>query len=151
MTTVHPPPGWYPDPSGAPSQRYFDGTDWTMYHAPPTAAPVIQAPAFRAEKFPLASDDDDESVLFSDAERAERLDTAVAYAVAHGWRVESRSTTQAVLVSGHDASGGVHFIHAMMTLFTFGLWVFVWILYAMSRHEDRVTVTIDPYGEIINR
>lgn len=22
-------PGWYPDPSGAPRQRYFDGTQWT--------------------------------------------------------------------------------------------------------------------------
>ena len=29
-----PPPGWYPDPSGAPGQRYFDGQQWTT-HAPP--------------------------------------------------------------------------------------------------------------------
>jgi len=27
------PPGWYPDPSGAPGQRYFDGTDWTEHRA----------------------------------------------------------------------------------------------------------------------
>ena len=25
------PPGWYPDPSGAPGQRYFDGTTWTQW------------------------------------------------------------------------------------------------------------------------
>ena len=25
------PPGWYPDPSGAPGQRYFDGTTWTPW------------------------------------------------------------------------------------------------------------------------
>ena len=30
-----PPPGWYPDPSGALGQRYFDGTDWTEDHAAP--------------------------------------------------------------------------------------------------------------------
>lgn len=24
------PSGWYPDPSGAPQQRYFDGTTWTQ-------------------------------------------------------------------------------------------------------------------------
>lgn len=24
-----PPAGWYPDPSGAPGQRYFDGSNWT--------------------------------------------------------------------------------------------------------------------------
>jgi hypothetical protein len=27
--------GWYPDPSGAPGQRYFDGRDWTGSYAPP--------------------------------------------------------------------------------------------------------------------
>jgi hypothetical protein len=25
------PPGWYPDPSGSPGQRYFDGTTWTQW------------------------------------------------------------------------------------------------------------------------
>jgi hypothetical protein len=33
------PPGWYPDPSGAPGKRYFDGHDWTAYLADPAAAP----------------------------------------------------------------------------------------------------------------
>ncbi|AMT71994.1 DUF4352 domain-containing protein [Mycobacteroides abscessus subsp. massiliense] len=28
-------PGWYPDPSGAPGQRYFDGTNWTNTPPPP--------------------------------------------------------------------------------------------------------------------
>lgn len=28
MTAPLPPPGWYPDPSGAPRQRYWDGCDW---------------------------------------------------------------------------------------------------------------------------
>jgi hypothetical protein len=27
--TVSAPPGWYPDPSGAPGQRYWDGHQWT--------------------------------------------------------------------------------------------------------------------------
>jgi hypothetical protein len=32
-----PPAGWYPNPSGAPGQRYFDGRAWTAHHraAPP--------------------------------------------------------------------------------------------------------------------
>ncbi|MGA9360002.1 MAG: DUF2510 domain-containing protein, partial [Mycobacterium sp.] len=38
MTSVppapQPPPGWYPDPSGANTQRYFDGTKWTDQLAP---------------------------------------------------------------------------------------------------------------------
>ena len=41
-----PPAGWYPNPSGAPGQRYFDGRDWTAHHrsAPPTSMPVPPQP-----------------------------------------------------------------------------------------------------------
>jgi hypothetical protein len=28
------PPGWYPDPNDAATQRYWDGTDWTENRAP---------------------------------------------------------------------------------------------------------------------
>jgi hypothetical protein len=41
MTT---PAGWYPDPSGQPGQRYFDGQRWTK-HFTPTPPPIVQAPA----------------------------------------------------------------------------------------------------------
>jgi hypothetical protein len=34
MTAPPPPPGWYPDPGAAYTQRYFDGTDWTDQLAP---------------------------------------------------------------------------------------------------------------------
>ena len=36
MTTHRPMPGWYPDPSGAPTHRYFDGQQWTHYAPPPS-------------------------------------------------------------------------------------------------------------------
>ena len=37
-----PPAGWYPNPSGAPGQRYFDGRDWTAHHraTPPQPMPA---------------------------------------------------------------------------------------------------------------
>ena len=39
MTTPKPPAaGWYPDPTGAPGQRYFDGIDWADVSTPPTSA-----------------------------------------------------------------------------------------------------------------
>jgi Protein of unknown function (DUF2510) len=38
-TTAPLPPGWYPDPSGAPGKRYFDGRDWTLFLADPPGAP----------------------------------------------------------------------------------------------------------------
>jgi hypothetical protein len=31
-----PQPGWYPDPSGRPGQRYFDGQQWTIAAPPPS-------------------------------------------------------------------------------------------------------------------
>jgi Protein of unknown function (DUF2510)/Septum formation len=34
-----PPAGWYPDPSGAPVQRYWDGTAWTAGEAPMATSP----------------------------------------------------------------------------------------------------------------
>jgi hypothetical protein len=36
-----PPPGWYPNPSGEPGQRYWDGTKWTIVNVPatPTVGP----------------------------------------------------------------------------------------------------------------
>ncbi|MFF2387914.1 DUF2510 domain-containing protein [Agromyces sp. NPDC058104] len=45
------PAGWYPEPSGAEGQRWWDGTQWTEYATPlaaPPAAPqpVQQQPAF---------------------------------------------------------------------------------------------------------
>ena len=38
MTNPAPQPGWYPNPSGAPGQRYFDGRQWT-HHAVPLSPP----------------------------------------------------------------------------------------------------------------
>ena len=33
METVHPPAGWYPDPSGTAGLRYWDGQQWTEHRA----------------------------------------------------------------------------------------------------------------------
>lgn len=33
------PPGWYPDPHGGPSQRYWDGQQWTEHSAAPAGPP----------------------------------------------------------------------------------------------------------------
>ena len=44
MTTPNAQPGWYPDPSGQPGQRNFDGQRWTK-HFTPTPPPMLVAPA----------------------------------------------------------------------------------------------------------
>jgi Protein of unknown function (DUF2510) len=35
-----PQPGWYPDPSGGPGQRYFDGHQWTVSAPPPPSITI---------------------------------------------------------------------------------------------------------------
>src|SRR5579884_3983124 len=37
--TSTPPPGWYPDPSGMPSMRWWDGNSWSELSQPPP--PVV--------------------------------------------------------------------------------------------------------------
>ena len=54
--------GWYPDPSGAPRQRWWDGAQWTAYErdapvAPAPAAPSAPpcaAPAYAAQPYAAA-------------------------------------------------------------------------------------------------
>jgi hypothetical protein len=38
-----PEPGWYPDPSGGPGQRYWDGRQWQAF---PPPVPVPQPPPY---------------------------------------------------------------------------------------------------------
>lgn len=44
------PPGWYPDPAGAPLQRYFDGKQWTDQLAPGPATPPASPPGPQGRK-----------------------------------------------------------------------------------------------------
>ena len=56
MTAPPPPPppapGWYPDPSGGPGQRYWDGSKWTDVNVPSTPPP-IGPPIARRSTSPL--------------------------------------------------------------------------------------------------
>jgi hypothetical protein len=41
-----------------------------------------------------------------------------------------------------------HFFHAVLTVFTGGLWGLVWIAMILSRHEDRIRLEADRWGNI---
>lgn len=50
-TGVMTQPGWYPEPSGLPGQRYFDGSDWTGHYMPDRQVqPVSYGPAVVVHK-----------------------------------------------------------------------------------------------------
>lgn len=53
--TAPPPPGWYPDPNGAPTQRYFDGAKWTDHLAPLSTPMVVYGPVQPLPKSAVAA------------------------------------------------------------------------------------------------
>lgn len=67
------------------------------------------------------------------------LDQEIAQHVKRGWRVESRTDHQAVLVIGHRPN---HILHLILTIITFGIWAIVWILVAVLGGEKRKTITV---------
>jgi hypothetical protein len=70
---------------------------------------------------------------------ATTLDDSVALYVKRGWRVESRTDNQVVLVLGHRPN---HILHLILTILTFGIWAVVWILVAIFGGEKRKTITV---------
>lgn len=76
-------------------------------------------------------------------ERKALLASAVANQVRQGWRVESQTDFQAVLVRGQRPN---HILHLILTLVTLGLWGFVWLAIAIFGGEKRAVVDIDAYG-----
>ena len=71
--------------------------------------------------------------------RRNKLDAKVAEAVRHGWRVESRSETQAVIVRGSNPN---HVLHLILTILTFGLWAVIWIVMSLSGGEEREVISV---------
>jgi hypothetical protein len=122
MATPLPTAGWYPDPSGGPGQRYFDGHDW------------IGTPADLAER-----------PVLSDERRTEILSALIAREVAGGGRVESKIGFQAILAWGRPVN---HAMNAVATVFTCGLWSGWWLVQVLFSGERREVVEIDPHGDV---
>lgn len=83
--------------------------------------------------------------LRSPGDRQEILAGAVNSGIRDGYRVESHTATQVILVKGRRPN---HVLHLILTLVTFGLWLFVWIPLAMFGGERRKVLTVDPYGYV---
>jgi hypothetical protein len=79
-------------------------------------------------------------------ERKALLAQAVANWVHQGWRVESQTDFQAVMVRGHRPN---HILHLILTLVTLGVWAIVWILVTLLGGEKRAVVSVDEYGNTL--
>lgn len=86
----------------------------------------------------------EETIIKKSAEqRKELLARAVASEIRQGWRIESQSDYQAVIVKGSKPN---HILHLILTLVTLGLWAIVWIALAIFGGEKRGVIEIDEYG-----
>ncbi|MGW0780841.1 hypothetical protein [Streptomyces sp. NPDC002913] len=80
------------------------------------------------------------------ARRGLILDWVVSQRVAAGWRVESRSGSQAVLVRGEPVN---HVLHAFLTVFSCFAWSVVWAVLALTNTVERVVLTVDAQGQVV--
>ncbi|MFI5992532.1 hypothetical protein ACIBAC_11850 [Streptomyces sp. NPDC051362] len=82
----------------------------------------------------------------SEEQRRLALDWAVNQRVASGWRVESRSETQAIMVRGARIN---HTLHLILTLVTCLLWGIVWAILSATNRVERVALTVDAHGGVL--
>ncbi|PCG87682.1 hypothetical protein CIB93_01115 [Streptomyces sp. WZ.A104] len=80
------------------------------------------------------------------AQRALILDWVVSRRIAGGWRVESRSGSQVVLVRGQPVN---HVLHAILTVFSCLVWGLVWAGVSLVNRVERVALTVDAQGRIV--
>ena len=126
--------GWRPDPLNPDSVRYWDGSVWTERTGKAT---TIATSTATEEALSPKSPEVRKAAL------AKRIQYLVNVDMC---RVESQSDYQAVLVSGKKVN---HVLHLILTLLTFGLWVFVWIGLVIFGGEKRRMVSVDEYGQVL--
>jgi hypothetical protein len=105
--------------------RYWDGSSWT--HQVKEGLAEIN------------------TTRRSSDERKAMLAQQLQGAVARGMRIESQSDYQAVLVEGKPVN---HVLHAIITIFSCGLWGIVWIIMAVTGGEKREMVVVDEFGNV---
>lgn len=80
-----------------------------------------------------------------DDQRTLILSNAVAAEVGRGARVEAQSYYQAVVVRGKRPN---HVLHLLLSVVTVGLWLPVWIILAVVKHEKRTVIRVDQHGNV---
>ena len=82
----------------------------------------------------------------SDEERRRAVEQTVEEMLAKGGgRVESHTNHQAIVVYGKPVN---HVLHLLLSIFTLGFWLLVWILLSILGGEERRLVHCDEYGHV---
>lgn len=78
-------------------------------------------------------------------QRRAALEAAIQDAARAGWRVESRSDTQATIAKGKRPS---HVLHLLLSIITLGIWLIVWLVVLLFGGEKRRLITVSEDGSI---
>ncbi len=81
----------------------------------------------------------------SPEERRTRLNQAVTRAIRAGWRIESQSDFQAIVVSGRRVN---HVLHLLLSILLIGLWLIVWLILAITGGEKRWLIEVSETGVV---
>ena len=88
---------------------------------------------------------DDQLSELSDRELRRALSTAVAQEVARGWRIESQTDVNAILVRDKNDIAKL----VILTVITAGLWwLGGWVFYRPKK-QTRLQVQIDEFGQVM--
>jgi hypothetical protein len=82
-----------------------------------------------------------------DSERKDLLQNHIVKMAAQGWRTEAQSEFSATLSLGIKTA---HVLHFLLSVITFGFWLFIWIILVLSRinKRRRQFLKIDKFGNI---
>lgn len=78
-------------------------------------------------------------------QRVARMQQALRDLTWNGYRVAVHDGDRAIIVNGQPVN---HVLHAILTIFTCGLWLLVWLLVIASGGEKRRAIHIDEYGNL---
>lgn len=82
----------------------------------------------------------------STAERAAVMQQALRDLAFRGYRVAAVDGARALVVTGSPVN---HVLHAILSIFTCGLWLLIWALLAALGGETRRHIYVDEYGNLI--
>jgi hypothetical protein len=81
-------------------------------------------------------------------ERKVILDRALQTWGAKGWRIETRSDFQATIAKGKEIG---HVLHLLLTVFTVGLWLIIWLVLGIAGGVKRKMITVDEFGNLVEQ
>ena len=83
-------------------------------------------------------------------ERNDRFARAVSTRTLQGWNIVDRNDVDLEAVLMLPGKPVNHILHALISIFTCGLWAIAWIIFAITqKREQRIRISIDSSGNIL--